>query len=140
MSAPPPPYEPPKGQQAGYPPQQQGYPPQGYPAPQAGYQPPPQQGYPPPQQGYPPPQQGYPPAQPGYQSGYPQPQGYAPVPTQGPAGVVVVTQQPQVQHTVVTTTVQQRPRVNHLLHAIITFIFFPWVIVWIILCMTEGEC
>jgi hypothetical protein len=64
------------------------------------------------------------------------------VATQGPPGVVVVqagAPQP-VQQTIVTTHVQQRPRVNHLLHLLITIFFWPWVIVWIILCITEGDC
>ncbi|KAJ8036206.1 hypothetical protein HOLleu_20117 [Holothuria leucospilota] len=114
----PPAYQPP---QQGYPPPQQGQPPpQGYP--------PPQQGYPPPQQGYPPPQQGYPPPQ---QAAYMAPQQQvviaqaAPPP---PAQTVVIQQ----------SNIRGRQGVNHLLHAIITFFFFPWIIVWIILCIIDG--
>ena len=93
--------------------QQPGYPPQ-----QPGYYPPPQPGYPP--QGYPP--QGYTPA--------------APVQQQSSTNVVVVGGAPAQQ-----TTIIQRPRerVNHVLHLLITiFIFPPWIIIWIILCMIYG--
>jgi len=102
--------------------------PQGHPPPQGGY-PPPQGGYPPPQGGYPPPQGGY----------YPPPQGYYPPPQQQQQSVhtnnVVVVSQPGVA---TNTVVVQRRGVNHCLHCIISLLFWPWVIVWIILCIADG--
>ncbi|XP_066284117.1 protein SPEC3-like isoform X1 [Branchiostoma lanceolatum] len=131
----------PTDQAPGPPPPQYGPgpPPQGYaPPPQAGYAPPPQ-GYAPPPQGYAPPPQGYaPPPQP---YGVP-PQGYAPHPVQPgypqtaqqQTTVVVAQQQPT------TVVVQRRTNeVNHCLHCIITLFFWPWVFVWIVLCMMEGD-
>ena len=117
--------------QQGYPPQQPGYPPQ-------------QQGYPPQQQGYPPkaaypPQQGYAP-QPGYQQQYQPAGGYAPAPVQQQSNtnVVVVGGGGPAVHQ--TTVIQPaRPKVNHILHLIITiFLFPPWVFVWILLCAIYG--
>lgn len=110
------------------------YPPGAYPPPQ-GYGPPPQ-GYPSPQ-GYAPPPQGYatPP-----QAGYaPPPQQYGPPPPaqmqhSSSTNVVVVGQQQPVQ-----TVVVQRQGVNHVLHFIITLFFWPWIIVWIILCITDDS-
>ncbi|XP_062502609.1 uncharacterized protein LOC134179692 [Corticium candelabrum] len=110
---------------AAYPPQQPpAYSPQGYP-PQPGYPP---QGYPP--QGYPP--QGYPP------QGYP-PQPYpqaAPMQQQQQSNVVVVGGGAPAMHH--TTVVTQRQGTNHLLHLLITLLFWPWIIVWIIFCIIEG--
>ncbi|XP_070173521.1 uncharacterized protein [Littorina saxatilis] len=152
-SEPPPAYSNP----GGYPPPQGGYgpPPQGYGPPQQGYGPP-QQGYGPPQQGYGPPQQGYGPPQQGYgppQQGYGPPQGYAPQPQMhvstdtrkqhfkgenkehsSSTNVVVVNQQPAVQ-----TVVVQKRGVNHCLHCCISVFFFPWIIVWICLCITDSS-
>ncbi|XP_025079133.1 calcium-binding protein P-like isoform X2 [Pomacea canaliculata] len=110
----PPPYT--QGAPGGYPPQQGGYPPQ-----QAGY-PPQQAGYPPPQAGYPPPQGYYPPQQQGYMGQ-----------TTSNNVVVVNSGQPAVQ-----TVVVERRGVNHVLHFIISLFFWPWIIVWIILCIVEG--
>ncbi|XP_076435419.1 uncharacterized protein LOC143275307 isoform X2 [Babylonia areolata] len=110
------------------------YPPGAYPPPQGGY-PPPQGGYPPPQAGYPPPQAGYgppPPQQPGY--GYGPPPAAAPAMQTSTTNVVMVGQQPPVQ-----TVVLQKRGVNHVLHFIITLFFWPWVIVWIILCITDDS-
>ncbi|XP_071826563.1 uncharacterized protein [Apostichopus japonicus] len=97
------------------------------------YQSPPQ-GYPPgygtPQhQGYPtaPPPQGYPPSQ---QSAYP------------PQQVIVVNNQtplaPAANNTVLVTTTTARPQTNHLLHLLISLFFWPWLIVWLILCIVDG--
>ncbi|XP_071084827.1 uncharacterized protein [Haliotis cracherodii] len=90
-------------------------------------------------QQYPPPQAGYPP-QPQYAPqpvGYaPQPAGYAPQPQmmgqQSSTNVVVVGGQPQ------QTVIVERQGVNHVLHCIISLFFWPWVIVWIILCITDN--
>lgn len=91
---------------------------------------PPQPGYPP-QAGYPPPQAGYPP-----QHGYPPPQPYAaPAPAMQQQSNVVVVGQPQP----VSTVIVQRRGVNHALHCIITLFFWPWIIVWIILCITDDS-
>lgn len=94
--------------QQGYPPQQPGYPPQ------EGYQP-----YPPPAKGYVPP---------------PVPQGYAPVST-GQQNIVIDSAPASQQTTIIR---EERPRVNHILHLLITILFFPWLFVWIILCAIYG--
>ncbi|XP_025079129.1 annexin A7-like isoform X1 [Pomacea canaliculata] len=128
----PPPYT--QGAPGGYPPQQGGYPPQqaGYPPQQAGY-PPPQAGYPPPQGYYPPQQQGYMGQAPVYYP--PQPVIAAPAMQSTTSNNVVVVNsgQPAVQ-----TVVVERRGVNHVLHFIISLFFWPWIIVWIILCIVEG--
>jgi len=94
-----------------------------------------QGGYPPQQGGYPPQQGGYPP-----QQQYPPPtQGYAAPPQQQSTNNVVVVNAggPTVQQT--TVIQQQRDKVNHVLHLLITlFLFPPWVFVWIILCCIYG--
>nr|XP_006812703.1 PREDICTED: protein SPEC3-like [Saccoglossus kowalevskii] len=101
--------------------------------PPQGYHLPPQQGYylPPPQQGYylPPPQQGYypPPPQQGY---YPPPPPQEQMMMMSNNTVVVAGAAPAPQKIIQT---QLRQGVNHCLHCVITFFFFPWVIVWIIL-------
>ncbi|XP_041352724.1 cysteine-rich and transmembrane domain-containing protein B-like [Gigantopelta aegis] len=86
----------------------------------------------PPGQPYPP-QQGY--AQQGYgQAGYANP-GYGIPPTQQQQSTVVVVGQTGPTQTVI---IQENRGVNHVLHCIISLFFLPWVIVWIILCITEG--
>ncbi|KAL8592457.1 hypothetical protein ACOMHN_021399 [Nucella lapillus] len=109
-------------------------PPQGYAPPPQGYAPPPQ-GYAPPPQGYAPPPQGYAPPP---QAGYGPPQPYAPPPAQmhssSSTNVVVVGQQAPVQ-----TVIVQRQGVNHVLHFIISLFFWPWIIVWIILCIADDS-
>ena len=82
----------------------------------------------------PPPQQYYP--QPTYPAYAPAP---APMPQQQSTTNVVVVGQQAPQQT--TTIIQQKakPRVNHVLHLLITiFLFPPWIFVWIILCMIYG--
>ncbi|XP_067669191.1 uncharacterized protein [Haliotis asinina] len=83
------------------------------------------------QPAYPPPQGGYPPQPAGYA---PQPAGYAQPMGQQSAStnVVVVGNQPQ------QTVIVERQGVNHVLHCIISLFFWPWVIVWIILCITDN--
>ena len=124
----PPPYNP-------YNPQPQGYQQQGYQ--QQGYQ---QQGYATPLQGYPPPQQGYRPFQ----------QGYYPVPATPPVAVQqhttnivincneqqpILAQQPMVTNHGIQQS-ESKPKVNHVLHLLITFFIFPpWIFVWIAFCI-----
>ncbi|KAK7090948.1 protein SPEC3-like [Littorina saxatilis] len=99
-----------------------------------GGQGPPPQGYGPPQQGYGPPQQGYGPPQ----HGYGPPQGYAPQSQMhtntSSTNVIVVGNQPAAQ-----TVIVQKRGVNHCMHCCISFFFFPWIIVWIILCITDDS-
>ncbi|XP_046349975.1 alpha/beta-gliadin clone PW1215-like [Haliotis rufescens] len=92
-------------------------------------QPPP---YMPPQQ-----QQQYPP---GYvqQPMYQQPMHMMPQQQQQQQQSVVVVNNSAPAPVPAQTVVVERPRVNHFLHLIITILFFPWVIVWFILCITEG--
>jgi hypothetical protein len=49
---------------------------------------------------------------------------------------VVVVSQPGVA---TNTVIVERQGVNHCLHFIITLFFWPWIIVWIILCVMEGS-
>lgn len=100
--------------QQDHPPQQTGY------LPQEGYQPfPPQQAYPPPTKGYVPPPGG----------------GYDPI-SAGQTNVMIATA-PEVRQT--TLIREERPKVNHVLHLLITiFLFPPWLFVWIILCAIYG--
>ena len=92
-------------------------------------------------------QQGYstapPPYNPGYQAvpggGYKpqyQPYNYNPPPPLQQTNVVVVGTQP-------TYVQQQRVIVrdegpNHLLHLLITILFWPWAFVWLLLCIMHG--
>ncbi|XP_014666131.1 PREDICTED: cysteine-rich and transmembrane domain-containing protein 1-like [Priapulus caudatus] len=80
-----------------------------------------------PAQGAPYPPGNYPP---GPSANYP-PAGY-------PAGVAypVVVQPPL---TTTTTTVVHKQGVNHCLHCCISIFCFPWIIVWICLCMAEDN-
>ncbi|XP_046349974.1 protein SPEC3-like [Haliotis rufescens] len=87
-----------------------------------------------------PPPQPYPPLPQHYPPGYVQPHPmYAPPMQQ-------LQQQQQTSVFVVnagapaptTTIIRERSHVNHVLHCIITFFFFPWVIVWIILCIADS--
>jgi len=105
-------------------------------------QPPPYNAQQAPQQGYVQPAQGQPAyAQPGYaqpaygQPAYGQPHGYPPTaaPHQPQTHTVVVAGGGGTGNTIV---VERAPRVNHILHLIITILFWPWVFVWIILCLT----
>ncbi|RUS72003.1 hypothetical protein EGW08_020238 [Elysia chlorotica] len=104
-----------------------------YPAPpQAGYAPPPPGYAQPPPAGYAPPPAGYAPPPAGYA---PPPQGYYPPPAQQQmsSNVVVVNSGQPASNTVII----QEKGVNHCLHCCISIFFFPWIIVWIILCITN---
>ncbi|GFO26965.1 hypothetical protein PoB_005347000 [Plakobranchus ocellatus] len=94
--------------------------------------PPPYPGQPQAPAAYPP---GYVAPQPVY---YPAPQQpvmmYPPPMQQSSNNVTVVNAGAPASHTVVV----ERRGVNHLLHFCITLFFWPWIIVWIILCITEG--
>ncbi|KAK3801438.1 hypothetical protein RRG08_041793 [Elysia crispata] len=103
---------------------------------------------PPPYEGVPPPQAGYPPPQPGYAPGAPPPQQYAYPPPQQYTYPPPQMQAPPMQQmsnnvTVVNagaapnTVVIQKRGVNHVLHFCITLFFPFWIIVWIILCISE---
>ena len=50
--------------------------------------------------------------------------------------VVVQSQQPQVVRQ--TIVVQKDDRPNHVLHLILTILFFPWIFVWLLLCLCYG--
>ncbi|ESO98969.1 hypothetical protein LOTGIDRAFT_231285 [Lottia gigantea] len=91
--------------------------------------------------GYPQPG-GYPPQQGGYPQQGPYPPPYSPTNAgynQQPYGVsqtpnVVVVGDGHHHH---QTIVVERQGVNHVLHFCISLFFWPWVIVWIILCITD---
>ncbi|GAU92740.1 hypothetical protein RvY_04784-2 [Ramazzottius varieornatus] len=74
---------------------------------------------------------------PGYTVGPPQPMGYHPAPT-----TVVINQTPHhhqpPHHHHATTVIVHRHGVNHLLHFCISLFFFPWIFVWIFLCIANG--
>ena len=84
-----------------------------------GYDPNAPQGYPP--QGYPPPTQGYAPAPAAQQ--------------QQSTNVVVVGGAPAQQTTIIQ---QEREKVNHVLHLILTLLIPGWIFVWMILCCIYG--
>lgn len=119
MSEKPPPYQP-----------QQGYPP-----PQQGYGPPPQGYGPPPPQGYAPPPQGYPPQQPGYAP--PPQQGYAPPMHTSQSNTTVVVAGGGGAAPVVIQQVPERFADKICLNLVISFFFWPWLIVWLCLCIFE---
>ncbi|KAK6195282.1 hypothetical protein SNE40_000746 [Patella caerulea] len=91
-----------------------------------GYPPPPAGSYPPPPAGAYPPQNQYGGPPPGY--GYDQHQS-------AHTSNVVVVGQPSHQQTIIV----ERQGVNHVLHFCISLFFWPWVIVWIILCITDDS-
>jgi hypothetical protein len=81
-----------------------------------------------------------PPAYDYQQQGYQQ-QGYAAYQQQPPPGyqatspvTVAVAQQPQTVH---QTVIVERRGTNHLLHCLITLLFWPWIFVWIYFCITD---
>jgi len=83
-------------------------------------------------------QRGYAPQQPGY---HPPQQSYQPMPpqmaqTSNTNVIVVGGGGPPVQQT--TVIEQPREQVNHLLHCIISFFFFPWILIWCCLCCMYG--
>jgi len=90
-----------------------------YNQPEAYSQPPPQAYDQPPPQAYGQPQYGHPQVYP--QMVQPQAQPTTVIVTGGGGGQTVV--------------VNRKERVNHVLHLIITILFWPWVFVWIILCL-----
>ena len=108
--------------------------------PQLGYPPPQQSGYShqegylpyPPEQAYPPPTQGYVPPPPPRAA-----EGYTPVSADHQQTNVVVVGASAPQQT--TLIREEKAKVNHILHLLITvFLFPPWVFVWIILCAIYG--
>ncbi|XP_033107401.1 myosin-binding protein H-like [Anneissia japonica] len=113
------------------------------PRPTQAFSPPPKQEYaPPPLQGYVPPPQEY-----TQQQGYQVTQGCAP-PAQprqafaAPPAVIFINAQQisaPAQPAVHTTIVRERPRqrVNHPVHFVITLLFWPWIVVWIIICIVD---
>uniref|UniRef100_A0A0B6ZSM0 Uncharacterized protein n=1 Tax=Arion vulgaris TaxID=1028688 RepID=A0A0B6ZSM0_9EUPU len=102
-------------------------------------------GHPPPASNYQPQHHGpYPPSEhggnyPTSQGYYPVPQGYYPPPqpmqqSQASTNVVVV----QGAAPATNTVIVQKRGVNHCMHCCISVFFFPWIIVWICLCISHG--
>jgi len=79
-------------------------------------------------------QWGNPPQQSGQEYGY-FPVTQYPLQSQNSTNVVVVQGGPSVQQ---TTIIEQRERVNHCLHCIISVFCFPWILIWCCLCCIYG--
>ncbi|OWA50670.1 hypothetical protein BV898_15180 [Hypsibius exemplaris] len=74
----------------------------------------------------------------GHQMYAPQQQQYNPYPQQGTTVVHVVPSHDAHHHHHTQTIIVEDRGVNHCLHFCISLFFFPWLFVWLFLCITDG--